>query len=168
MLESATFFSIWYWALAVSLWSEIGASAHGVPARLLRDAQKGDPQAAAIADALARRRAARTEALHGRWGVIPVAAASALVAALSVFAFVAGSEIALGLLLIAAPALALALLGAHEALLIHRHQPGAQILLEVLVARRRAHLSAGLFSLAGSILVFAMLHRDRLPAFAPM
>ena len=168
MLDSATFLSIWYWALAVSLWSEIGAAAHGVPARLLRDAQGGDPQAAAIADALARRWAARTEALHARWGVIPVGAASALVAALGVFALVGGSEIALGLLLIVAPALVLALLGAHEALLIHRHQPSAEILLEVLVARRRTHLSAGLFSLAGSILVFALVHRDRFPAFAPL
>ena len=162
MLDASTFLTVWYWAVAVAIWSEIGASAHGVPVAVLRDANRGDPQAMAIADALARRSAARVAALHERWAWAAVAGAAAAISCLAVLAFAGGSEIALGLLLIVAPTVTMAGFGLREALLIHRHAPDTALLLEVVTARRRANLTAGVFSVSGSILVFAILYRDRI------
>lgn len=163
MLDTHTLFSVWYWALVVALWSEIVAYTYSIPARLLRDAARGDAEAAAIVDRLARRYAARAEAFWSRHHLAAIAGASGMVAMLATLAAFAPSELALGLLLIVAPTGAMAGLGLYEALLVHRHQPEAQVLLEVLVARRRANMGAALVSITGSVAVLALLTGMRLP-----
>ena len=87
MLDTVTFFSIWYWALAIALWSEIGASAYGVTGRLMRDAARGDAEAAELVDRLARRSAARIAHGWEKRGALQVGGASALIAGLATLAF---------------------------------------------------------------------------------
>jgi hypothetical protein len=168
MLDTATFFSPWYWALAISLWAGIGAGSYGVPARLMRRAARLGGDDAAMADRIARDFAAGAAAFWPRWGLPSIAGTSFSLAALAMLALAAGSEAALGLLLIAAPVAALAGVSMHEALLIHAHQPGAAVLLEVMIARRRMNMSVGTAALAATALIAVLKHQDRLLFFAPI
>ncbi|MGG7568650.1 hypothetical protein ACQ5SO_21050 [Rhodovulum sp. DZ06] len=168
MLDDTTFLSVWYWALAIAIWSEIAAYTYGVPARQLHEAQREGGEAAALTDALARRFAARADAFWRRTGAWSVAGAGATVGALCMLAFAAGSEIALGLLLLVTPTAAVAGFGLHEALLVHKHQPSQQVLLEVLVTRRRINIAAGVASISATALLFVLINFDRLFPFAAL
>lgn len=168
MLDTTTFFSPWYWALALSLWAGIGATAYGVPARLMQRAARMGGEDAAMADRIARDFAAQAAAFWPRWGLVSIAGTSCSLAALAMLALVAGSEAALGILLIAAPVAGLAGAAMHEALLVHKHQPGADVLLEVMISRRRMNLSVGTAALAATALIAVLTHQDRLMFFAPL
>jgi hypothetical protein len=168
MLDTATFFSLWYWAFALSLWAGIGASAYGVPLRMMRRAARLGAEDAAMADRIARDFAADAAAFWPRWGLLSIAATSFGLAALAVLALVAGSEAALGLLLIAAPVAGLAAVSMHEALLVNTHQPGPDVLLEVMIARRRMNVSVATGALAVTAVIAVLMHQDRLMFFAPL
>ncbi|MFT4792272.1 MAG: hypothetical protein ACJAVR_000169 [Paracoccaceae bacterium] len=168
MLDTTTFFSPWYWALAMSVWVAIGAGTYGVPHGLMRRAARMGADDAAMADRIARDFAARAAAFWPRWGLASIAGTSFVLTALMVLALVAGSEAALGLLMIAGPAAALAGLSMHEALLVHTHQPRAEVLLEVMISRRRMNLSVGGGALALTALIAVLMHQDRLMFFAPI
>lgn len=163
MLDTTTLFSVWYWALVVALWSEIVSYTYGVPSRLLQDAAAGDEEAADLVDRMARRFAAGAFAFWSRWAHAAVAAASAGTALLVTLALAARSELALGLIVALGPVCVMAGLALREALLVHRHQPDAQILLEVMIARRRANLAAAGLSIAIGVAALSILHHERLP-----
>ena len=168
MLDTTTFFSPWYWAAALSLWAAMGAGAYGVSRRLMHRAARLGGEDAAMADRIARDFAAQMAALWPRWGLASIACVSCALAALTVLALAAGSEAALGVLLIAGPAAGLASVAVHEALLVHTHQPSPDVLLEVMISRRRMNMSVGTAALAASALIAILLHQDRLMFFAPL
>jgi hypothetical protein len=162
MLDTTTFFSLWYWALILALWAQVCATSYGVPARLLRRAALGGAEDAALADRIARAFAADIAAFWGRWGVMATMGASFALSALVILTLAAESEVALGMLLLAGPVTALSAFALREALLVHRHQPLPAVLLEAAIIRRRIAIATAMGSLALTIAVMALLHPYRL------
>lgn len=162
MFDTTTFFSIWYWLATALFWSMASHFTHGVPYDALSRAQRLGGEDARIFDVYARRCLERIELGITRFGMPAAAAAGFLLAALVVLSVAARMEIALGLLLILAPAALLLVLSLREARALHRGQPEPDMLLNAFLRRRRVNQTIGMFAVLITVIVFSARHQDRI------
>lgn len=157
-----TFLSVWYWVALAGFWSAATHFTHGVPYGAMWRAARHGGEDAALCDALARSGLARIAEATRQWGAVVAAAGGFGLAALAMAGLVAGMEPALGLLVMAAPAAAMAVAGLVEALELAEAPPPPAELLGRLFRRRRLNQ---LFATGGVLLAaaaMASLHWDRL------
>ncbi len=164
--DDTAFFSVWYWLLTAVFWSVGSYFSHGVPWDMLRRALIHGGEEADACDRYARVMILRTDAWMARWGVLAGAGVGFALAALAVMGFVARSELALGLLLLLAPAAGmLAVQGAEARRIAPRlHEIHIEPLLIALHRRRAANQLAGMASALVAVAVLGFLNMDRIAA----
>ncbi|MDF2234572.1 hypothetical protein P2H44_18585 [Albimonas sp. CAU 1670] len=162
--DDATFFSVWYWALTAVFWSMASYFTHGVPWDMLRRALREGGEDAYLCDAYARRMILRIDAFAHRWGAATGATVGFLLAMLATLGFLARSELALGLLMLAGPAALMVAAQAAEARRIapRLHEIDVEPLLAALYRRRAANRLAGMAAVVVSVAVLGYLNVDRI------
>ena len=154
--DDTAFFSIWYWLLTAVFWSMGSYFTHGVPWDMLRRALREGGEEAEACDRYARVMILRIDAWLNAWGAAAGALAGFALAALAVMAFVARSELALGLLMLAAQ-------GAEARRIAPRlHEIHVEPLLIALYRRRVANRMTGMAAVVVSVAVLGYLNLDRI------
>ena len=168
LLDTTTFLSIWYWLLMAVFWAMATHFTHGVPYDVLWRAARYGGEDADICDRLTRRMLARIEAGVRRWGLAGAAVGGFTLAVLSVLS-AAGSQVALGLLTILAPAVGMLALSVAEAVrLVRNAEPVSPEALRAILFRRRwANQFAGVLAVAASGAALVLTHRDSIALFQP-
>lgn len=169
VFDTTAFFSVWYWLLTACFWSGMTHFTHGVPYDVLRRAARHGGEDAELCDRLSRRALMReAEGVH-RSGPVGAALGGFLLAALAVWGLVGGSDLGLGLFLLAAPATLMIAVTLGEAVraapLLDRVTP--EILLEAMFRRRQANRFGSLLAVAFAISVLAWRSWDRIALLAP-
>ncbi len=152
-----TFLSVWYWVFAALFWSAVCNSTFGAPNDLLSRAARGGEDAR-LFDRLARRNLERfSTALRRRapWGAAIGGFALTLLGAL---AWRTGSEAALGLLVIVAPAAALSLWGGIALLRAADAPPEPEALRQLFQRARFAAAGAAAASMLAAVAVAGWRH----------
>ena len=99
---TASFHSIWYWVLTITVWSLVCHRTLGVPHDMVLRARRA-PDAAERVDLLARIAADRLGAIYDSAGTPIAAAGGFLLAALAALGFLSGIEIAQAVFLLLFP-----------------------------------------------------------------
>ena len=89
--EYTSFFSVWYWVLTVTVWTQVCHRTLGVPYDMILRAGRL-PEGAADVEAMTRIAAARITAIHNAAGTLLAGLLGFVLAALAVFGFVSGIE----------------------------------------------------------------------------
>ncbi len=89
--DYTSFFSVWYWVLTVTVWTQVCHRTLGVPYDMILRAERL-PEVAAEVEVMARITAARITAIHNAAGTWLAAIFGFLLAALAVLGFVSGIE----------------------------------------------------------------------------
>ena len=162
--DDTAFFSIWYWLLTAVFWSMGSYFTHGVPWDMLRRGLVHGGEEADVCDRYARVMILRADAWIHRWGAAAGGLAGFALAALAVMGFVARSELALGLLMLLAPAAGmLAAQGAEARRIAPRlHEIHVEPLLLALYRRRAANRLTGMAAVVVAVAVLGYLNMDRI------
>jgi hypothetical protein len=139
VIDLRAFSTVWYWLALAALWTAATHWIVGVPYDIVRRAIRGDGQAAADLDVLARLHARRLSAAWAGAGWPPVAAASFGLTVVATLGFGYGLELAQGAFLLLLPAAGVAWLNLATARriegadlvtivhLLHRHRRIVQL-----------------------------------------
>lgn len=163
LFSYVSFFSIWYWALTVFVWTLVCWRTLGVPHDMLLRAQRM-PEAAGRVDLIAGIHAERLGAIADRAGVPVAAGIGFALAALGALGFLTGIEVAKAAFLLLFP-LALAEVGVLRlALQVRRKSMHGEALRRRLLRRRAMNQVIAVLAMLTAALA-ALGHAPRLLAF---
>ena len=146
MMTHATFLSPWYWIFGVLFWGLVCNYTFGVPNELFVRARRGGEDAA-LFERFARRNLSLFARTIRRRAGFAAGAGAFVVALLGTYAWRSGSEAALGLLILLAPAAALSAWGGFAIVRAAEISPGREGLLRLFERARLWSAAAAVLSM---------------------
>jgi hypothetical protein len=158
-LGPASFLSIWYWVLSVTLWTVACHRTLGVPYDMVLRAGRL-PQVAERVDDLAHITAERLGGIHDSFGVPLAALAGFVLAALAAIGFGTGIEVAQAAFMLAFPLAVVGYSSLRLALAVRRRGTRGAELRQVLARRRLWHQAVAVLALLAAAMVGLAKHPD--------
>jgi amino acid transporter len=154
---TASFQSLWYWVLSVTVWTIVCNRTLGVPYDMILRAPRL-PQVAERVDGLAHIAADRVGGVHDRFGVPIAALAGFALAALFAIGFLTGIELAQATFMLLFPLTVVGYSTLKLALAVRRRGTRGAELRQVLARRRLWHQAIAILALLAAALVGLAMH----------